>query len=105
MITHSIKSYIITDKVTVEINIYTTKKFNPRVKKDIWGYIEIKYVNLFNGDECCFWDNIDFFATETLEEIKKECEEELKDNGLFEKNLLRKIKKEIDRIKKIGYIK
>ena len=62
------------------------------VFEDVWGYIEVEPVFTEN-DESCFWDNLKFFLYESFEEIRKECEQELKGKGLHSKGFFKDFKK------------
>lgn len=100
MISNSITKHILLDEVAILISIDTKKDFKPKGGNN-WGCIEIKSIHKNSGKGECFWDNIDFF----LESDLKECKDELKEKGLYEKGILKVIKKEINNIKKLGYLK
>ena len=100
MVSNSITKYILLDEVSILINVDTNKKFKPKGGEN-WGYIEIESIHTDSGKGSCFWDNIDFF----LESDLKECKYELIEKGLYEKGILKVIKKEINNIKKLGYLK
>ena len=101
----SISVNLLHGDVYVFINVHSDKNFKPKKKGFNWGYIEIKPIHTDVEQMECFWDNIEFFSESTLREIKEECEDELKEKGLFEKGLLKLIHKEVKRIKKLGFIR
>jgi len=100
-----IKTFMTVGKATIEIVIDTDKKYKPKTEGHNWGYIEVAPIDISTTKETCFWDNIDFFAEASVKELIKECKGDLKYLGIYDKDILKEIKKEVKRIKKLGFLR
>lgn len=77
------------EEVNIKLSIDLDEFSNPYNNE---GYIEITSVNIPN-ENCCFWDNLNFFIYNNKEIIKKECEQELIDKNLYVEEIFDIIKK------------
>lgn len=103
MTSSAITRYILLDEVSILIHVDTKSNFKPKGGEN-WGYIEIKPIHTDSGKGECFWDNIDFFLN-PMKEITADCKDELIEKRLYEKGILKVIKKQVKEIKKLGYLK
>lgn len=76
------------EEVNIKLSIDLDEFSNPYNNE---GYIEIKSVNISN-ENCCFWDNLNFFIYNNKKIIKEECKQELIDKNLYVKGIFKIIK-------------
>ena len=103
-----ISVYVGDDIAQIEIKVALSDDFKSSVgsRLENLGWIEISHVT--SSDEHSgnmFWDNINFFVKSTKSELKKECQQELKEKGLYYKGIYRDIKRGLESLVKAGYLK
>lgn len=99
-----IQTYVQFLKGDVLLNIAVTdglKRQKGNLKN--FGYFEITDGSL--DDKPLFWDNLSFFLNGKEEDILKEIEKELLDNGYKPKKILNQINKLLNRAKKLKLLK
>lgn len=102
-----ITNYVEGDGLFAMVHVSITDDFKSRVGTNLenFGYLEIKCVSIDDKKDVIFWDNLNFFLHGSMEEIKKECKEEMKEKLYYDKKLLKNIKKHLKYMKKNGYLK
>lgn len=102
-----IVNYVEGDDLFAMVYVSITDDFKSHVGTNLenFGYVEIKCVSTNDKEGVIFWDNLNFFLHGSMEEIKKECKEEMKEKLYYDKKLLKNIKKHLKYMKNNGYLK
>lgn len=99
-----IQTYVQLSKGYVVLNISITDDLK-RQKGNLknFGYFEITDGTI--NKESIFWDNLTFFLKASEEEVLKEIEKELLENGYKPKKILKQVNRLLKRAKKLKLLK
>ena len=102
-----IVNYVEGNDLFAMVSVSITDDFKSCVGSNLenFGYIEIQCASTGDKKGVIFWDNLSFFLHGSMEEIKKECKEQMKEKLYYDKKLLKNIKKHLKYMENNGYLK